>query len=278
MLVLTLGSAVIYYFSTQAFEVKDKPAGAVYYTEVASSRHNGYSRFHQPVAVVKPLVESQFKGIVKQAYDYSCGSAALTTLLNGYVGQQLDERATMDGLLKYGEYDRIVERRSFSLLDMKRFVTALGLNGGGFKGSFDDLIKLDKPAIVPIAYAGFKHFVVYKGYRDGRVYVADPALGNLSFTQEHFQEVWENNTLFIITPAEGQPTRSLLALNETDMRFVQDSTINHVALADIQFPTFTMERNADRASTLRRVLDADPKSETYQKAIDTSLRLYYKRK
>ena len=278
MLVLTLGSAVIYYFSTQAFEVKDKPAGAVYYSEVADSRYHGFGRVHQPVAVVKPLVESQFRGIVKQAYDYSCGSAALTTLLNGYVGQSLGERETMDGLLKYGEYDRIVERRSFSLLDMKRFIIALGLNGGGFKGSFNDLTTLDKPAIVPIAYAGFKHFVVYKGYRDGRVFVADPALGNLSFTQEHFQEVWENNTLFIVNPVEGQSTANLLTLSDTDLRFVQDSTINQVALANIEYPTLGMEHNADRASTLRRVLDADPKSETYQKAINTSLRLYYKRK
>ncbi|MCP6210315.1 hypothetical protein NL405_28345, partial [Klebsiella pneumoniae] len=68
----------------------------------------------------------------------------------------------MNGLMRYGEYDRIVERRSFSLLDMKRFVTALGYNSGGFKGQFSDLTKLDKPAIVPIAYAGFKHFVVFK--------------------------------------------------------------------------------------------------------------------
>jgi hypothetical protein len=67
-------------------------------------------------------------------------------------------------------------------------------------------------------------------------------------------------------------------LSDTDLRFVQDSTINQVALANIEYPTLGMEHNADRASTLRRVLDADPKSENYQKAINTSLRLYYKRK
>ena len=39
-----------------------------------------------------------------------------------------------------------------------------------------------------------------------------------------------------------------------------------------------MEKNADRASTMRRVLDDDPKSDTYQKPIDVSMRLYYKRK
>ena len=32
----------------------------------------------------------------------------------------------MEGLLRFGETERIVERRGFSLLDMKRLVTALG--------------------------------------------------------------------------------------------------------------------------------------------------------
>lgn len=129
---------------------------------------------HREPVQIKPALEDQFRGIVRQAYDYSCGSAALTTLLNGYVGTQLNEQQTMSGLLRYGEYERIIERRSFSLLDMKRFVAALGLESGGYRGEFSDLVKQGQPAIVPISYAGFKHFVVYKAYKNGRVYVADP--------------------------------------------------------------------------------------------------------
>lgn len=278
MFVITLGSALIYYFSTQAMNVADKPAGSVYYTEVADSRYQSFGKYHQNPVQVKPAIEQQFRGIVKQAYDYSCGSAALTTLLNGYVGEKLNERQTMDGLLKYGEYDRIVERRSFSLLDMKRFVTALGYNSGGYKGQFSDLQKLDKPAIVPIAYAGFKHFVVFKTYRDGRVFVADPALGNLSFSADHFQEIWDNNTLFIIDPPVGRELPGLLTLQDQDMRIVEDSVIDRFAFVDIRYPSLIMEKNADRAATMRRVLDDDAKSENYQRPIDTSTRLYYKRK
>lgn len=278
MLLITLGSALIYYFSTEAFELADKPAGSVYYTEVHDSRYNSFNKFHREPVTVKPAVEQQFRGIVKQAYDYSCGSAALTTLLNGYVGERLTEQQTMNGLLKYGEYDRIIERRSFSLLDMKRFVTALGYNSGGFRGKFSDLISLDKPAIVPIAYAGFKHFVVYKAYRDGRVFVADPALGNLSFSAEHFQELWDNNTLFIVEPDANKQTQNLLAMEERDMRYVEDSTVDQFAFVDIRYPDLMVEKNADRATTMRRVIDADPNSDTYQKPIDVYMRLYYKRK
>ena len=278
MFIITLGSALIYHFATESMDVANKPAGSIYYTEVADSRNNSFTKFHQTPVQTKPAIEQQFRGIVKQVYDYSCGSAALTTLLNGYIGEKLNERQTMDGLMRYGEYDRIVERRSFSLLDMKRFVTALGYSSGGYKGKFSDLVALDKPAIVPIAYAGFKHFVVFKTYKDGRVFVADPALGNLSFSADHFQEVWDNNTLFIIEPPQGRELPGLLTLQESDMRIVEDSVIDRFAFVDVRYPTLMMEKNADRASTMRRVLDDDPKSDTYQKPIDVSMRLYYKRK
>lgn len=123
---------------------------------------------------VEPLVEQKYRNIVRQAYDYSCGSAALTTVLAYYLGRNLTERQVMEGLLHYGESERIVERRAFSMLDMKRLVTALGYPAGGFRASIDDLKDLDHPAIVPIHHAGFKHFVVLRTIRDGRVYLADP--------------------------------------------------------------------------------------------------------
>ncbi|ELX6102947.1 C39 family peptidase [Acinetobacter baumannii] len=277
MLEIALGSALIYYFATEAFEIEKKPPGTVYYTETADSRNLSFHRNHIEPVTIKPAVEDQFRGIVRQAYDYSCGSAALTALLNGYVGTSLTEQQTMSGLLQYGEYQRIIERRSFSLLDMKRFVTAIGLESGGYRGEFSDLVKLGQPAIVPISYAGFKHFVVYKAYKDGRVYVADPALGNISFDENRFKEIWDNNTLFVISVPESQ-RKDLLALKDSDMRHVEDATVNRYAFVDVQYPTYKYDRLANKASTMRRVLDTDTHSSTYNQPIDTYMRLYYKRK
>ncbi|MDC4403316.1 C39 family peptidase [Acinetobacter baumannii] len=277
MLEIALGSALLYYFATEAFEIEKKPPGTVYYTETADSRNLSFHRNHIEAVTIKPAVEDQFRGIVRQAYDYSCGSAALTTLLNGYVGTSLTEQQTMSGLLQYGEYQRIIERRSFSLLDMKRFVTAIGLESGGYRGEFSDLVKLGQPAIVPISYAGFKHFVVYKAYKDGRVYVADPALGNISFDENRFKEIWDNNTLFVVSVPESQ-RKDLLALKDSDMRHVEDATVNRYAFVDVQYPTYKYDRLANKASTMRRVLDTDTHSSTYNQPIDTYMRLYYKRK
>ncbi len=114
MLEIALGSALMYYAAKEALDIKK------HYTEVLDSRNDSFVRMHREAVQVKPALLDQFQGIVRQAYDYSCGSAALTTLLNGYIGTQLDEQQVMNGLMKFGETDKIIERRSFSLLDMKR--------------------------------------------------------------------------------------------------------------------------------------------------------------
>lgn len=277
MLEIALGSALIYYAAKEAFDIKEQSAETVRYAETLDSRQDSFVRMHRESVKIKPALQDQFRGIVRQAYDYSCGSAALTTLLNGYVGTQLNEQQIMNGLLEYGERDKIIERRSFSLLDMKRFVNALGLDSGGYRGEFEDLVKQGQPAIVPISYAGFKHFVIYKGYKDGRVYIADPALGNISFDQERFKQIWENNTLFLINIAP-EKRQNFLALKEADLRHVDDATINRYALVDFQYPQFYMEKIADKASTIRLDTNMNPESESFGQPTYNFLRLYYKSK
>ncbi|HCK30692.1 MAG TPA: peptidase, partial [Acinetobacter ursingii] len=100
---------------------------------------------------------------------------------------------------------------------------------------------------------------------------------NISFDQERFKEIWENNTLFLINVPEAQ-RQNMLALQDADMRHVEDATVNKYALVDIQYPTFYMEKIADRASTVRRGPDLNKESDTYGQNINTFMRLYYKRK
>lgn len=119
--------------------------------------------------------------------------------------------------------------------------------------------------------------MVYKGYKDGRVYVADPALGNISFDEQRFKDVWENNTLFLINvPTEMR--KNMLALQEADLRHVDDATVNRYALVDIQYPQHYMEKIADRASTIRLERNKNKESEYYGQPTYNFLRLYYKNK
>jgi predicted double-glycine peptidase len=184
--------------------------------ELNVSRSNG-GIAPEPVQIY-PNQYYKYKHIVHQAFDYSCGSAALTTVLVYHLGLNVTEKDAMEGMLEHGETEKIIARRGFSLLDMKRYVATLGSDSGGFRADIDDLAKLDQPAIVPIDYAGFKHFVVVKGIRDGKVFIADPAAGNIAFSVSEFKTLWDKGTLFVIYPSRTRPiVQSSLTLNEREL-------------------------------------------------------------
>ncbi|WP_304772313.1 C39 family peptidase [Undibacterium sp.] len=176
---------------------------------------------------MEPFSELKYRHITRQAFDYSCGSAALVTILNYHLGLSVTEQQAMEGMLERGEKEKIIARRGFSLLDMKRYVASLNLESAGFRAEVKDLLTLEHPAIVPIDYAGAKHFVVLRGVRDGIVFIADPSAGNIVFSLKEFATLWDRNTLFIIYPQKNLPPLGQLALSDqelgvTDMDRVKD--------------------------------------------------------
>lgn len=74
--------------------------------------------------------------------------------------------------------------------------------------------------------------MVLRTIRGDRVYLADPAVGNISFTLAQFQEKWDDNVLFIVFPGSDKPLDSL-ELKEEDLRFVDDDTMTLLALEKI---------------------------------------------
>lgn len=234
MIEILLGSLIGLFGFTQTIDTKPQADGTVHISQPLTP--NGPYR---ETVQLEPMSQLQFRNVIRQAYDYSCGSAALTTILDYYLGRNLEERQVMEGLLRYGEAEKIVERRGFSLLDMKRYVTALGYESGGFRAEFDDLDSLEHPVLVPIHYAGFKHFVVVREVFNDHVFVADPALGNISFTRVRFEQIWDQNVLFIIYP-KGQQPKNALALTERDLRLIDDRTVSLLAFREFpQITTFT---------------------------------------
>lgn len=247
MLVLVLASIVSYSMLTEFLDSDSQEKTAVYY-ETGFGSQRVSNKAH-----IDPLTELKFSNVVRQAYDYSCGSAALTTLLDFYLGRNFKEKQVMDGLLQFGDTDRIVESRAFSMLDMKRLVTALGHPSGGFRAEREDLEKLDHPAIAPIQYAGFKHFVVVRGVKEGHVFVADPAFGNISFTINRFLEIWDRNVLFIVFPNGHKPVGGL-EIRDEDLRVIDERTFTQLAIQDFNdvFPQDQMREGHEVANGLAR--------------------------
>jgi hypothetical protein len=190
---------------------------------------------------VMPESELLNKHIVKQQYDYSCGSAALAILLNNYLGEKLSEQQVIQGLMQHGETDKIQQRRAFSLFDMKRFCEVLGYNASGYKAELDDLKILNKPAILPITLFGYNHFVVYRGIYGNHVFFADPYRGNMSFTIKEFLKSWSQSIVFVVS-SDAVRTNALKLKNE-DLRIIDFDISNYATTQAITPQTIKEQRD-----------------------------------
>jgi predicted double-glycine peptidase len=142
-----------------------------------------------------------FRTVVRQRYDFSCGSAALATLLRYHYNRDVNEELVFRAMYAAGDQS-VIQRVGFSLLDMKQFLASNGYEANGFRLSLKDLEDMNRPAIVMIDTAGYKHFVVFKGDDAGRVLVGDPALGLKIYTREQFTAMWNGIAFVLREPAD----------------------------------------------------------------------------
>jgi len=142
--------------------------------------------------------EARFSATVRQQFDFSCGSAALSTLLTHHYHYPITEETVFQGMYERGDQDKI-RREGFSLLDMKNLLEAHDFESDGFEAPLDKLVGAGVPAIALINEKGYNHFVVIKGLRANRVLIGDPAGGTRAMAQATFDSIWVNQILFVIT-------------------------------------------------------------------------------
>jgi predicted double-glycine peptidase len=144
------------------------------------------------------MKEVRFGTVVRQEQDWSCGSAALATLLTYHYNHPMAEAEALQAMFERGNQAKI-RTEGFSLLDMKLFLESLGYQSNGFQTTLDRLAKVNVPAIVLVNDNGYKHFVVVKGLRHGNVLLGDPAKGNRVMSRSAFEAMWESRIVFVIT-------------------------------------------------------------------------------
>lgn len=147
---------------------------------------------------ITSLKTARFGAMVRQQYDYSCGSAALSTLLTYHYGYKVTEQTIFEEMFAQGDREKI-RREGFSLFDMKRYLENHGFQADGFEAPLDKLQSANIPAIVLINENGYNHFVVIKGLRDGRVLVGDPSGGTRAVHRDVFETLWTNGIVFVVT-------------------------------------------------------------------------------
>lgn len=142
------------------------------------------------------LKEAKYAGLIRQHTDFSCGAAALATILKYAYGQPVDESDVLRGLFTVAD-EQIVRHRGFSLLDIKRYVASLGYRGRGYRIPLPALEHVRIPTLILLDINGYKHFVVLRRAVGEKYYVADPALGNRIMKKDQFEKSW-NGIIFAV--------------------------------------------------------------------------------
>ena len=165
-------------------------------------------RVERPLRSMRDLRDAN---VIKQQYDYSCGAAALATILRYGLGDMITERQVLEQLFSLLPRDELQETLSqgFSLLHLQRVAQARGYRAEGFRLEPQFLSGLSGPVIVYIQPRGYRHFAVLRGIKDDRVFLADPSLGNIRMPMYRFLESWldESGTgvIFVVEPTTGVP-------------------------------------------------------------------------
>lgn len=195
-------------------------AAAVPAADAADFRING-QRFTKSVVSLQEIRQNQ---VVRQNWDFTCGAAALATILRYQHGLEVEEREIVETLVPVsGRSLNTILRDGFSLLDLKRYAVARGLDAKGYAElTLEDLKEFNMPAIVPVFLFGFNHFVIFRDVKGDRVFVADPAVGNAVIRRDKFLDAWQDGIGFFILDGSSDPDstdRHELELERVELLF-----------------------------------------------------------
>jgi predicted double-glycine peptidase len=164
------------------------------------------------------LKELRDRNVIKQQTDYSCGAAALATLMSYYFGDSTSEKDLLKQLQSGLSEDQAAIKKlyGFSLLDLKNVAQEEGYQAAGFHLTMEQLKRLVAPVIVFVMPGGYHHFAVLRGVSGGRVFLADPARGNLRMSMARFASEWDGTVFVLGKPGEENLTDFPLALPRGD--------------------------------------------------------------
>jgi predicted double-glycine peptidase len=182
---------------------------------------------------VKSFKERRLTKVIPQTLDYSCGAAALATLLQYHFGQEISEKEVTVGMFEHGDKDEI-RKRGFSMLDMKRFANSRGLQAEGYKiKDVSTLENLKIPVIVIIETGRYKHFVVLRKVDQRFAYLSDPSWGNRRIPLEDFLKSW-NQIILAVTGAIKDTPQGLYC-EEDDLRLPKNRAVHNSAVLGHRF-------------------------------------------
>jgi uncharacterized protein len=161
-------------------------------------------------AEVRSFKSLRDAGVIKQQYDYSCGAASFATLLTYGLDDPISENEVLARVIARlsQSQEADLKAKGLSLLDLKALAEERGHRANGFRLTLDQLVKLTRPVIVFIRPFGYEHFAVLRGIRDGKVFLADPSLGQWRMPLWRFAPMWTDDNgrgvIFVAERSDGR--------------------------------------------------------------------------
>ena len=170
------------------------------------------SHHEQQFKTLTTWKEMRERNVVIQRFDFSCGTGSLATLMKYYFGDNVTELMLIEDILNSLAETAVTDRqeKGLSLLDLKCSAERRGYQAYAVILKLYALYKIDQPILVYLETNEFKHFVVFRGIKGGRVFLADPSQGNIRMPVRRFLEKWDKGIALVLykegfTPALDYP-------------------------------------------------------------------------
>jgi len=140
------------------------------------------------------------ENVTLQRYDYSCGAAALATLMTYHFNDPVSEDELLGDILAHipEKMIKIRQKEGVSLLDLKKAALRRGYRAYGVKLKKNSFLKLSFPVLVYLETERFRHFAALKGAKGNRVFLADPDRGNIQMAMDEFMKMWKDQIALIL--------------------------------------------------------------------------------
>jgi len=181
-----------------------------------------------------------FKGIIKQSHDNSCGSAALSNLINGSIQNiYVSELDVIQAITQVSKQN--IAEEGYSLSDLQMASKKLGYRAEWRKVSKENLPKIKQPVLLLTHLnTEFPHYVVLKGIRDNEVFLADSSRGHVRISYDDLiaESLNEKHPLWFvmaISTSPHKPKNSVLYLSEN----ASERHASHITFAQSNALTLT---------------------------------------
>jgi hypothetical protein len=160
--------------------------------------------------------DTLFKGVIKQSHDYSCGAAALSTLITGTVE---NSHVSEIDIINIITASKAKKEEGYTLIELAEASKKLGFYAEWRKVATTELVKIKQPVMLLIGInSEFPHFVVLKGIENGEAFLADSIRGNIR--TPYSQLITEGTNakypawyVMAINPSANKPQDSTLYLS-----------------------------------------------------------------